>query len=851
MRSLPLKAQIFVVFVYLTGITVSALSYFVPTPRVNAYLLELGGILLLAVALGSKKVTILPPKHSVAEDSGSLSLGYVITFAAILRFGPTAGLVIGGISALSGCIYPRLMPMHQLLFNVSLAVVQSWVSALVFVVLNGGVLTLHPIGSFLAVIGAAVTYFLINTGGVACVVGLFSNKPIWGLWKKTFLWTGPTYLAGASITSLAIILTHKDLRGFNPMVAWLLLGSPAALVVFMLYKVFSAREAEKQQHIEELEAKKAQLADLYLATIKSLALAIDAKDQYTHQHIIRVQRYAMATASRMGLSEDELKGLETGALLHDIGKLGVPEYVLLKPGRLTDEEFDKIKKHPEIGAAILDPVEFPWPVLPVVKYHHEKWDGTGYPEGLKGENIPLTARILAVGDVYDALTSHRSYRNAWTHEKAMEVIKEGRDRHFDPVVVDAFLEIIEDEIREMAKEGKGPLAVDTNTPPPITKADQAARDIQRASSELWALYEVAQTLSTSLGLAETLDILARKLHAILPGTACVFLLRQDDREGMIVRSVVGLNREFFDEATTVGLRGTSMQVASRRETYCGEYDPEDLMLTGSQTTQWVTVNSSLIVPIVHQGEVLGTINLYHPEHNAFGPHDRQFLEMVAERASLALYNGLLFDRARSHAFTDPLTGLYNLRYLTQYVDERCAADDPVLTGADIAEVQEASGGRRRTDAFALLCMDLDSFKPINDNFGHQRGDQVLRDVSRIFLSTVRDSDNVARYGGDEFIVVLQGAGPADAALMAQRLQEAVEGYDPGLVHAKLGPLRLGVSVGFACYPHDGYDCATLLAGADTQMYSDKTERDLAKLATGQAAIPPPPSVVPDFLETGQ
>ncbi len=850
MRSLPRKAQIYVVFVYLVGIAVCALSYRIPTPRAHAYLWELGVILLLAVLLGSKKVTILPAKQSVKEDSGSLSLGYVITFAAILRFGPTAGLVIGGVSALSGCIYPKLMPMHQLTFNVSLAVIQSWLSGLVFVVANGGSMSLHPVGSFLAVLAAAITYFLINTGGVACVVGLFSNKPIWPLWKKTFLWTGPTYVAGASITSLAIILTQKDLTGTNPMVAWLLLGSPAALVVFMLYKVFSAREAEKQQHIEELEAKKAQLADLYLATIKSLALAIDAKDQYTHQHIIRVQRYAMATASRMGLSEDELKGLETGALLHDIGKLGVPEYVLLKPGRLTEEEFEKIKKHPEIGAAILDPVEFPWPVLPVVKYHHEKWDGTGYPEGLKGEDIPLTARILAVGDVYDALTSHRSYRNAWTHEKAMEVIKEGRGKHFDPVVLDAFLEIIEDEIKEMAKEGKGPLAIDTTTPSPVTKADQAARDIQRASSELWALYEVAQTLSTSLGLAETLDILARKLHAIMPGTACVFLLRHEG-EGMMVRSVVGINREFFDEATTVGMRGTSMQVASKRETYCGEYDPEDLMLTGSQTTQWVAVNSALIVPIVHQGEVLGTINLYHPENNAFGPHDRQFLEMVAERASLALYNGLLFDRARSHAFTDPLTGLYNLRYLTQYVDERCAADDPVLTGMDAADVQEENGGRRRKESFALLCMDLDSFKPINDNFGHQRGDQVLRDVSRIFLSTVKDTDIVARYGGDEFIVVLQGAGPGEATLMAQKLQEAVEGYDPGLVHARLGPLRLGVSVGFACYPHDGSDCATLLAGADTQMYSDKTERDLAKLATGQVNIAPPILPVPEFLETGQ
>ena len=334
MRGLPLKAQLFVYFVYLAGLGVALLSYILPTPHAHAYLWELALLLLLAVVLGSRKVIILPP--TTAEDSGSLSLGYVITFWAILRFGPTAGLVIGGISALSGCVYPKLMPIHQLTFNVSLAVVQSWVSGIIFVVANRGLLTLHPIWSLPGVLLAGVTYFVINTGGVACVVAMSTGKTVFPLWKKTFFWTCPTYLAGASITSLAMILSTNSLKGFDPLIAWLVLGSPAALVVYMLYSVFRAREEDKQKHIEELEKKKTQLADLYLATIKSLALAIDAKDQYTHQHILRVQRYAMATAQKMGIDEDELQGLNTGALLHDIGKLGVPEYVLLKPGRLTD-----------------------------------------------------------------------------------------------------------------------------------------------------------------------------------------------------------------------------------------------------------------------------------------------------------------------------------------------------------------------------------------------------------------------------------------------------------------------------------------------------------------------------------
>ncbi|MDQ2686957.1 MAG: diguanylate cyclase [Armatimonadota bacterium] len=803
MRSLPRKALIYWALVCLLGLTVATWAWLWRGHWAGGQLWETFLFVALAAAAGGRKIRLL--RNVVEEDVGSLPLLFPIAFAALLHYGPAVGVVVVAVGSLSAGLFPKRQSWHALLFSIALAVVQAWFAGLLFLRLNQGRLELDDVHSFSAIAAACLAYYAIHTGGTARLMALGSGQKTLSLWRRTFLWTAPGFFVGSCISSIALLVFRNNVGGD------ILIVSPVAYLIYHSYAIYMMRAEEKQKHIEELQLSQAHLAGLYLATIKSLALAIDAKDQYTHQHILRVQRYAVVTAMHMGLEGVDLEGLNTGALLHDIGKLGVPEYVLLKPGRLTDDEFAKIKKHPEIGAAILDPVEFPWPVLPVVKSHHEKWDGTGYPEGLAGEDIPLTARILSVADVYDALTSNRSYRHAWTHEKAIDAIIQDSETHFDPQVVHAFLQVIDGVVLAMALEGCEGDALPADAPEgAASPSHQAARAIQRASSELWALYEVAQTLSSSLGLGETLEILSRKLEAILPGTACLFLLRQEGSATLHVRTAVGVNREFFLGAQTLGASSPSWIVTQTRETYQGDFDADDLLPNSSPGYQWTPLNSALVVPIVHQGEVLGTINLYHPQTEAFGPHDRQLLETIAERSAMALFNGLLFDRTRSHALTDPLTGLYNVRHLTQYVEDRC-----------------------RTEVvapFALLCLDLDSFKPINDNFGHLKGDQVLRDLSDIFRSSVRERDVVARYGGDEFLIVLQDAGFDEASAMAARLQDAVLGYDPGLCHPRLGSLRLGVSIGFGCFPEDGRDCASLMSAADTLMYHNKTERKLGNLA---------------------
>ncbi len=619
---------------------------------------------------------------------------------------------------------------------------------------------------------------------------------------------------GAILASTAAVISLVVFG--NDMSMVLVFELPVGFAFLQVYRMTKAREHEREKRIQDLDRSRADLGRLYNATIQSLALAVDAKDQYTHQHILRVQTYAVALAKSLGIGGDELEAIRTGALLHDIGKLGVPEYVLLKPGRLTDEEFAKIRLHPEIGAAILEPVEFPWPVVPIVKHHHERWDGKGYPDKLAGEDIPLNARIMAVADVYDALTSSRSYRKAWSHEMAIAKIIEGAGTQFDPRLVDAFAAVIEPTIDEMATQGHGPRANQIERRKRSrAPGSRVASVIGKTSAELWALYEIAQTLSTSMSLQDTLHILGRKICEAIPGSTCLFQFRTSVPDELGVRAAIGPNCEYFVGGKSLNSESLSLRVMMVNTSYSGEYDHDDLLLNAVTSDPWIPKNSALVVPVTYCGEPIGVINLYHPSSEAFGDEDTQLLESVAEKAAMAFYNGLLKERTAADLDIDPLTGIRNVWHVTELLDQILA------TG-------------KRSSALSVICFDLDSFSAINDAFGVPKGDEILRDFAEMLQKSVGNGGSVARYGGDGFVVLLEGAELSDAAKTVDRVRNMMHELDPKLWHDRLGRLRLDFSAGVAVYPEDGLDGQTLLRSVERNLQTEQSTKRLGALVAPEA-----------------
>ena len=756
----------------------------------------------LAIAMAASVLKVHLP-----GIKATMSANFLFILVGILDLSYSETLLMGCLGGLVQTLWnanPRPRPIQWLFTLANLALSISAAEVVFHSKVAAGLGFRWP----LLMAAAATAYFAFNTFSVSGIIAMTDGRNPVHVWKDCYLWTFPYYLLGALIAC--------GVSAINRLVGWQysLLAFPIVYWIYRSYRTYLSHLEAQKKHAEEIAA-------LHLRTIEALSLAIEAKDHTTHDHLRRVQVYAVEIAKELGLGHDQLNAIRAASMLHDIGKLAVPENILSKPGRLTPEEFEKMKIHPIVGSEILDRVQFPYPVVPIVRSHHEKWDGSGYPDGLKREAIPMGARILSAVDCFDALASERPYRRAMTPQEAINALSAEKGRSFDPRVIEVMerryleleemvntmeterrrLDLVPKVVRLVApSSGFAEVANDAEV-----RATSFLTSIISARQEAQLLFELAQTLGNSLSLRETLSVVAIRLKQMIPHDSIVFFVCQ---EGMLIPEYVhGVDYDLFSSLRIPLGQGLSGWVA-RNEKPITNGNPAAETSHLGKSSRMTVLQSALCVPLRGRDSVAGVLTLYSREMNSFTKEHLRMLLAASSKLGVSVENALQYEKAQSTASTDFLTGLSNARSICLHLEK------------------ELSRVRRTKGPLAVLLCDLNGFKKVNDTFGHLTGNKLLQEIAAGFKSSCREYDQVGRLGGDEFVFVLPDVTKDNVAEMQERLsrvvQEASRSTCPEMI--------ISVSVGSAFYLADGVSGEELLSEADRSMYEDK-EKHYLKMET--------------------
>jgi diguanylate cyclase (GGDEF)-like protein/putative nucleotidyltransferase with HDIG domain len=796
--SLPLGARVLVVGVLVGG----GGAVMLQSTMAGYRHLPVFALLLAGAALASLFRVELPLSH----HGGTMSLSFAFEFAALLLLGAHPAMIVAAVAAWVQCtvnVAPR-NSVYRTAFSMAALAVTAQTAGLVYLGLGGRLAFDVPglAGLEKPILAAALIYFVLNTLLVAAFVSLSTRQPLPKVWNEHVVWSALSYVVGGTSAAMAAVL----LTGGNAWLTPLLLGP--IYLTFRTYRVYFDRLEEERRRV-------GQLSDLHVATIEALALAIDAKDQTATSQIRRVQTYAAGVARALGMSAQEVDGVRTAALLHDIGKLAVPEHILSKPGPLTTEEFQRMRQHPQVGAEIIANVPFPYPVAAIIQSHHERWDGKGYPTGLVGDAIPLGARVLAVVDHYDALISERVGHRALDRDVAVRALTDEAGGAFDPRVVEAFVAALPRLEAEAGREtGPAPTFSFAATPlsiglcplPAPAEAEAAGKsvfqDIALAHREIYALYEIAQSMGTSLGVGDTMALISSKLSNLVPFSTCALYLTEENGEVLRCRFATGVDADLLHPLAIKSGQGLVGWVARNQRPLVNARPSADIEAGGGKGV--TMLQSALVCPLVFNDQLIGTIAVYDTEAGRYTDDHRRLLDRVAEQAAGVVNNSILFEQTKRDSLTDPLTGLPNTRFMFVHL------------------TRELARAERLKTEVSLLVMDLDGFKHINDSYGHHVGDTALREVARVLRNGIRPYDICVRYAGDEFVVVLSGCGSEDAEQKKRELQQAIADIPFEVRPGRFA--KLGSSFGFAVFPHDGSAYETLLSTADKRMYEDKAQR---------------------------
>ena len=567
--------------------------------------------------------------------TGTVSVNALFILVGIVNLSLPEALALGVISIFVQCTWRPKKPLKpiQVLFNVCSLATAVYVTARIYEYSHAHL----PEPASLALL--ALSYFFANTFPIAGVIGLSEGKSIFAVWAGC-RWLLPYYVVGASMAWLIGTVPHA--------IQWELpiICLPLVYLVHRSNRTHMTQVEQENKHVVEMNS-------LHLRTIEALALAIDAKDHTTHDHLQRVQLYALEIGKDLGLSETELDALRAAAVLHDIGKLAVPEHIISKPGKLTRAEFEKMKIHPVVGAEILERVEFPYPVVPIVRAHHEKWDGSGYPHGLKGREIPIGARILAAVDCLDALASDRQYRRALPLDEAMGKVISEAGTAFDPEVVKALAARYQ-ELEARAKatrvdpppslskdikitRGAAPaagFAVEAVNENSASQMHPVARARAASANDTWSFDRSASGLG-SLRSEEALAVAALRLKALVPYDAIAFFAATDG----LVRPIFVSGDDHRPLSSLCvklgeGLIGWVADVGKPILNGNPAVEPGYIAGTGTHA-----LSSALALPLTDSGRVAGVLALYRAAKDAFtaeellllGPLCPAIAPVVAER----------------------------------------------------------------------------------------------------------------------------------------------------------------------------------------------------------------------------
>jgi diguanylate cyclase (GGDEF)-like protein/putative nucleotidyltransferase with HDIG domain len=788
------------------------------------------GILVFLTVASSRFTVPITNVYGVNQSYKSAADAFIFlavmmyTLAPASNLGPAVILaaIVGFISSF------RLAKLQTTLFTIGTSIIATLVASLAYrflvLALAAGALGQNQSGAVLNILLFPLCVFglvqyALSTFATGVFIAFRSGKRQMTISHESLMWTLITQVAGVTAAALFYSAIHEGT------VPSLFIGLLIIVLVHFLYRFnekqlreITKAEAEKRKYAEEI-------ASLHMNTIESLAIAIDAKDQTTHGHVRRTQIYATEMGQLLKVSEPELQALVAGALLHDIGKLAVPEYILNKPGKLTEAEFAKMKIHPTVGGDILKRVKFPYPVEDIVRYHHEKWDGSGYPRGLKREQIPLVARIISVVDFYDATRCDRPYRKGMKREDSLALLQKMSGTSFDPKIVELFVKhvlefdalINSQDIQEQVPSEN--LDLQTKARPDAGLASDVLgvpdntgfRSITEAQREVFALHEIAQTIGSSLNLNDTVTLISNKLRAIVPFDSCVIFI-VDDRSGKAISIHAGGDHAdlFYRRKMNVGDGITGWVIANGRS-MCNSSPELDLVGIPDEITK--NYRGVLVSPLIREDGAFGAISLYSKSRTSYTSEHVRLLESVAQHAASALNNALTFEKTKESALIDTLTGLPNARGFYMVLEQR------------LAECQRMNG-----ESLVLISMDVDNFRDINDQWGHPIGDRLLASIAQVIRKELRQMDILSRYAGDEFVAIMPMASTAMAEPVARRIREAVQANQFPVRTGKM--VQVTISTGLACFPGEGETTEALLSAAARNMHHEKNaHKNLVNLTT--------------------